>query len=370
MLFRSVPASRLSHDEDADLAALDDTTEDDPDNTKDFEEKLKVEITKKMRPVSKKYDLSSMTVINSPVTVNNVLGSIIPINKKSFTWALMRSQRPITMTKFSGTELSNLNSMVQNTAQSVDVLRNLYEHIIGAGKGDDFYKWAKCTCFADINHIWFCAYGACFNDCNYIPYSCAECNEVTIADSIDLMSMVVYTNPKFKDTLQEILKMPADPVMGNVFAEYRVPISDTIVIGFKEPSIYDMIVAPRSFDGEFRDKYEDIIGYIPYIADIYIVGQDDNGNIGLRKVVTKVYPNNEAKTMKAKVIQYAKLIRSLDSDSYNLITGHVGAINRAEDIYYQMPEITCDHCKATIEAGRTGAADLLFTRHRLAVLGV
>lgn len=370
MVSSTINTDKLSRDEDADLAALDSNTEEDPDDTKDFEEKLKAEITKKMRPVSKKYDLSSMTVINSPVTVNNVLGTIIPITKKSFTWALMRSQRPITMTKFSGTELNNLNSMVQNPSQSVEVLKNLYEHIIGAGKGDDFYKWAKCTCFSDINHIWFCAYGACFNDCNYIPYSCAECNEVTIADNIDVQSMAVYSEPKFKDTMQEILKMPADPIMGNVFAEYRIPISDTIVMGFREPSIYDMIVAPRSFDDEFREKYADIIGYIPYIADIYLVCQDDNGNIGLRKVATKEYPNNEAKTLKAKVIQYAKLIRALDSDSFNIINGHIGQITKAEDIYYQMPEITCDHCKSVIEAGRTGAADLLFTRHRLAVLGV
>ena len=43
--------------------------------------------------------------------------------------------------------------------------------------------------------------------------------------------------------------------MGSVFAEYRVQVSDSFVIGIKEPSIYDAVIVPNTLDAEFRSKY-------------------------------------------------------------------------------------------------------------------
>ena len=164
-------------------------------------------------------------------------------------------------------------------------------------------------------------------------------------------------------------KLPEDPKMGNVFAEYRVQISDTIVAGFREPSIYDAVIAPNMFDTEFKNKYNDIIGICAYISNIYVLEETPQG-IALRPIAVKTFINNELKTAKARIIQYAKIIRSLNSDQYNIIMGHINAITVEPAVTYGLPSISCDHCGKEIPEERNAAADLVFMRHRLAILGV
>ena len=359
-------ASDSMSEEDKDLAALDDEYQ---APTEDFDEKLKAELSKKLKPITKKFDLSHATVINKPITVTNALNKVTPLDRRIFTWSLLRSKRPITMTTFTATELNTLNTYARNDSRSRETFTAIWNHIVGEGKGKDFDTWAKCTSYFDVDHIWFCLYGACFQNANYLPFTCQSCNEVTVSTDIPVENMCKYDKPEVKEEMEKIKKLSPDPNMGNVFAEYRVQVSDTIVIGFKEPSIYDAVIAPNMFDNDFKNKYNDIIGICAYIANIY-VAEETEENVNLRPISVKQFIGNELKTAKARIIQYAKIIRSLSSDQYNIIVGHIGAINDEPSVSYGLPAVTCDHCGKEILDERTAAADLVFMRHRLAILGV
>lgn len=352
-------------DEDKDLAALEGDVE---APTEDFDAKLKAELSKKMKPVTKKFDLSAVAVSNKPITVSNATNKVVRMDKKIFTWALPRSKRPVSVKAFTATELNVLQSYVENRSRSRDVFKTIWDHIIG-NKGDSFDTWAKCTSYFDVDHLWFAIYGACFNGANYLPYTCPKCNEVTVANDIPLETMCKSDKPGAKEEIEKLRHIADDPDFGNVFAGYRVQVSDQFVFEFKEPSIYDTVIVPTMFDTEFSRKYSDIIGVCAYISNIYCIDMEGDTPV-LRPIAVKEFINNETKTQKAKVIQYAKIIRTLESDQYNVIMGHINAMNESDSVYYCLPAVSCDHCKQEIEEERSAAADLVFMRHRLAILGV
>lgn len=352
-------------DEDKDLAALEGDVE---APTEDFDAKLKAELSKKMKPVTKKFDLSAVAVSNKPITVSNATNKVVRMDKKIFTWALPRSKRPVSVKAFTATELNVLQSYVENRSRSRDVFKTIWDHIIG-NKGDSFDTWAKCTSYFDVDHLWFAIYGACFNGANYLPYTCPKCNEVTVANDIPLETMCKSDKPGAKEEIEKLRHIADDPDFGNVFAGYRVQVSDQFVFEFKEPSIYDTVIVPTMFDAEFSRKYSDIIGVCAYISNIYCIDMEGDSPV-LRPIAVKEFINNETKTQKAKVIQYAKIIRTLESDQYSVIMGHVNVMNESDSVYYCLPAVSCDHCKQEIEEERSAAADLVFMRHRLAILGV
>ena len=362
----SAPKQTDMSEEDKDLKALDDDADVAP--TEDFDEKLKAELAKKMRPVSKKFDLANAVVSQTPVTVTNALADIVPLDKKVFTWGLYRSKRPVTLKAFTATELNSLSSYMDSAARSRDVFKAIWDHIV-RGQGKDFDTWLKTTSYYDVDHLWFAVYGACFGETNYLPYTCPECNEITVSADIDLGRMCKFASDQIKEEFNQILHSPSEQSMGSVFAEYRVQVSDSFVVGLREPSIYDAVIVPNMLDTEFRNKYRDIIGLNAYISNIY-KAVDTGAQVKLCPIAVKQFIGNETKSVKARIIQYAKIIRSLTSDQYNIIMGHVNTLNETDTIYYRLPSVTCDHCKKEIPEEREAAADLVFMRHRLGILGI
>lgn len=351
--------------EDKDLAALDDDYEAPVD---DFEEKLKAELAKKIKPVTKHYDLSAMTIAAKPISVNNAITNIGGNITRTFKWPLLHSNRPIVMKGYSATELNELSNLSSDkNGNPVDVFKNMWDHL-AAGKGQDFRTWTKCTSYYDVNHIWFAIYGACFKDTNYVPYSCGSCNELMVSTDIPVEKMVKFDSEKVKEKFNQIMSMPIEPDMGNIKAKARVQISDTLVADFSEPSIYDAVIMPNNLDAEFRQKYNDVIGLMGYLDDLYIIRDFGNGP-QLSPIAIKEFHDNEIKQVKAKIIQYAKIIRSLLSDQHNIILATVTSMNEAEDMSYQLPAVTCEHCGKEIPSDINSAYDLVFLRHRLALLG-
>lgn len=351
--------------EDKDLAALDDDYEAPVD---DFEEKLKAELAKKIKPVTKHYDLSSMTIAVKPISVNNAITNIGGNITRTFKWPLLHSNRPIVMKGYSATELNELSNLSSDrNGNPVDVFKNMWDHL-AAGKGQDFRTWTKCTSYYDVNHIWFAIYGACFKDTNYVPYSCGSCNELMVSTDIPVEKMVKFDSEKVKEKFNQIMSMPIEPDMGNIKAKARVQISDTLVADFSEPSIYDAVIMPNNLDAEFRQKYNDVIGLMGYLDDLYIIRDFGNGP-QLSPIAIKEFRDNEIKQVKAKIIQYAKIIRSLPSDQHNIILATITSMNEAEDMSYQLPAVTCEHCGKEIPSDINSAYDLVFLRHRLALLG-
>lgn len=352
--------------EDKDLEALDGVVNASNDTEDSFETKLKAELQRKIRPITRKFDLSSAQIISKPASVNNYVSQKQHITKRSFVWPLFRSGRPVQIQSFNASELNVLNDQARSANTTLDVFKTIYQHIVGP-KGDSFEQWCKCTSYFDTDHLWFAIYGACFSNANYLPFTCDKCNEITVTTDTPLLDMVKFKNDAAKAKYQEIINMTPTTDMGSVFAEALVQISNDIVIGFKEPSIYTSIVEGSYYDRDFRDKYSDIINIISYISNIYLIDPDGN----LRLFDCKKYNNNDVKTAKARVIQYAKIIRNLSSDEYAIIMSTIIEMSKDTDIVsYQMPEITCEKCGAIIPAEDQDASSLVFTRHQLVMFGV
>ncbi len=351
--------------EDRDMEALDKGDEIEADD--DFEAKIKKELEKKLRPISNKLDLTAITISSKPVTANKVVNSTALKNKRVFTWPLIRSGKPLTIQSFSASELNVLNNNFRNPNTTVDVFKKIYEHITSY-KGTSFEHWCKTTSYFDIDHIWMTIYGACFENSNYLPFSCNHCNQITVTDDTQILDMVKFRDDDAKTKFESIRAMKDnDPSATDKVAEYMVQISDNIVIGFIEPTIYTSIVENSMFDSAFKDKYNDIISILAYIGNIYQYSIEDGQ---LHKVKTPDYANNEVKTLKAKTIQYAKIIRALNSDEHNIIISHIVELGKdLNEVSYQMPEIACEHCKKTIAAEEQAASTLVFTRHQLVMFG-
>ena len=348
---------------DKDLAALEDDENEIEEPVNDFQQKIKEQLEKKMRPVTKKYDLSAAVVSSAPITVNNVITPMA--DKKIFTWGLYRSGRPFTIKAFTASELNTAYSYL-SSSKFAEILKLIWDHIVD-GKGETFESWAKCTNYYDFDNLWFGVYGACYKDCNYITIPCSKCNEVTVTTDIPINHMVFYKTQEAKEKMEKILTLPTDPEAASTVPAYRVQVSDSLVIEFKEPSLYDIYIARTSYDSEFKNKYEDIINMLPFIANIYYL-DISSGNPVLRPIAFKTFVGNAAKTEKGKIMQYAKLLRQLTTDQYNIISNFIATANTNSDITYGIPKWSCEHCKAETSVDISQASELVFIRHQLTLL--
>lgn len=353
-------------EEEKDLLALDDDTLTDDDADADsYWKKVGTAYKKKVKPVMKKLDLNAAVVSSEPVTVSTI------VNKNAFAahtfkWVLPVTGRPFTMKSFTAAELNSLGNMAGNATSAKDIIKSLWDHIID-GKGDNFDQWCKVTSHKDLVHLWFGVYGACFDGANFVPYVCDKCREATISDNISIMDMINYKDDSVKEKVAAIREMNYEPDMGKVQPVVRIQISDDIVIDFKDPSVYDILTSSL-IDRATREKYSEGAAMVPYIANIYFV-DTSSGSLVLRPLSNKVYPGNEAKTLKRKAIEYSMVIRSFNSEQYSMVSNYIAEISESDDdlITYGYPEYTCDHCHETIPRVETAPSEMVFTRHRLAL---
>ena len=361
-------------EEEKDLAALDENDsisldneddEDDDENGEVYWRKISKEYAKKVKPIVHKLDLSAAIVSSEPVTVSTMINKNVNTTNL-FKWVLPTSGRPFVMKSFTAAELNSLGAMAGTASRAKDIIKALWDHIVDGG-GSNFDTWCKVTSHKDLVHLWFGVYGACFNGANHVPYVCPKCKQATISTNIDITTMVEYKTPEIHEKIDKILAMPMDADMGNIMPVSRVQISDDIVIDFKDPSVYD-ILTTNLIDNATRQKYPEGSAMLPYINSIYFICKTDNG-IVLRPLADKVYPGNEAKTLKRKAIEYSMIIRSLNSEQYSIVSSYISKMTDADDeITYIYPAATCDHCHTTIPKIDTNASEMVFTRHRLAIV--
>lgn len=359
-------------EEERDLAALDendsislDEDEEDDEDGEAYWKKISKEYARKVKPAVKKLDLNAAIVSSEPVTVGTLINKNTSVTN-IFKWVLPTSGRPFTMRSFTASELNSLGAMAGTASRAKDIIKSLWDHMVD-GKGDNFDKWCKVTSHKDLVHLWFGVYGGCFAGANHVPYVCPKCKQATIASDIDVYSMVEYKTPEDKEKVESILNMPMDADMGKIMPVARIQISDNIVIDFKDPSVYD-ILTTNLIDNATRQKYAEGAAMLPYISNIYYIEEAPEG-IRLRPLSDKVYPGNEAKTLKRKAIEYSMIIRSLNSEQYSTVSSYISQMTDSDDgITYIYPETTCDHCHVTIPKIETNASEMVFTRHRLAIV--
>ena len=306
---------------------------------------------------------------NKTISLNDVL-SMQTSNANVIDYPLMSAGRCVSMREFSGTEIESLNQGASgrnrfNTLKTI--YHTLYDHIVDNNK-PEFDKWLKVTSFMDIEHLYMAAYKASFNGANYIPFNCTndKCNHVFLSDNIEIEDMIKFKDDAAKKKFYDILEN-SDTISKEDAYLYKtkiVPVSPTIAIGFREPSIYNTIFENSVLDQNFINKYTRLLTMMVYIDNIYVI---QNGEY--IPVRCRVDRHSLAKTAKIRIVTYSKIIRTLPSDSYNNILAEIAKINDlGDEVKYQLPEITCPKCGQTIEATEQTPTQLLFSRHQLNLL--
>ena len=359
-----------SADEEEVTVSNEDVPEPEPEETEVLA-RLKELATEKIKPISKKLDISSFTVIKKPVT-NTKQFNVKPI--KQAKWVLMNQETTVFMKEFTGAELERLREFTQESTGRNPSLQSLikryrmiYDHIIGA-KPASFEQWMKSTPLTDEDNYFFAIYIASFKGANYIPKDCTndKCNEMWLTDDVPIMDMVKFENDAAKAKFTKIYKEEyTGTSKAGLYISEIIPISDSIAIAFKEPSLYTRTEF-MTLETDFREKYAAILDFIPYIDSIYYIDQNEGT---LTPVGYKSYADNTLKTTKSKIQQFAKVLNTLSIDEFSVIRPYMNAVaERTSGLTYIVPETTCPKCGTVVPEAATTAEELLFTRYQLGAL--
>ena len=347
----------LEADEDDVSSSIEAVDED--ENMKEFQ----ASISEKIKPVTKALNLSSFKVVSRPVSLSEALNST---KKAAMSWALPNSNQYIAMSEFSGKEIEQLGDT--SGLNRYEIMKNRYQlfynHIVSP-KAATFEQWLKTTSFLDNDHLYFAVYGANFAGSNFVPYDCSACKNTFLSDNIPLEDMYKFKNDETKEKFNKIRNQQNTSPAGLYVSEV-IQISDSIAIGFRDPSIYNIIFETAMLDDTFTEKYRDIIAVLSYIDNIYLINADTQS---ISPIAYKIDKNNTAKTIKARIITYAKILEKLAPDQYYIILSYLNAINsRGDEITYIKPEVTCPNCGTVIPEQEVTAESLVFTRAQLASL--
>lgn len=352
--------------EDEVTAELDENNEiKDEDNNEDEErlEILKSMITEKIRPVSKKLDIRGFTIAKGANIGSFVTNKEVPIAK----WVLPATGVTFSIKEILGSDLEKMRFSISNGDER-SALQIIYDHIVSP-KPDTFIKWMKSIAYEDYDHLYFGIYIAAFADSNYMPIDCTnkKCSKKTyITDNTPINSLIDYKNEEAKLRISNLLKESPVELKGLAPTEI-VPISESIAFGFRLPSLYSIIVEQNSLSKDFRDKYSTVTDIIPYIDNIYYI---DFVNKRIIPATWKEYVNNEAKTLKSRIVQYNKIISTMPSDQLAVVRAYIGEINKhKDDITYKIPATTCPHCgQENPEQKNQSAMSMVFLRNQLGLL--
>ena len=371
---KNPPAEKPStiDEEDEDILDDDDSTTGIDSNIVDVQEvdedenmkQFQAEISKKISPVRKKLNLSGFKVISTPIAISSE--SLQAATRTAVDWCLPNSNMHISMREFTGKEMEQINEY--QSTNDFQRLKNryklIYDHITSS-KPDDLEKWLKTVSFQDSDHLYFTAYAAGFAGSYFVPYDCDKCRNTFLSDNFPLESLYKYRDDAAREKCEK-LRHSQDGINPSLKVTEAIQFTDDFAISFREPSLWNAAFENSILDRKFTDKYATILGICMYIDNIWKIGDGSIQPIGY-----KIDNNNMAKTVKARVITYSKVLSTFTSDQYNYILACMNAINdTTNEITYIRPEVTCPHCGTVIPSRETSAEELLFTRSRLAALSL
>lgn len=328
-----------------------------------YVEIIRAEVSKRIKPISKKMDISGFKVASKPNMSNNIVApKEVPIAK----WALPATGITFQVKEMTGASIEKIRTAVTNNQMST-VLQIIYDNIVSE-KPATMEAWAKSIAFDDFDHLFFGIYIASFVDSNYIQMTCDndKCKDkVFVTDNIPIADMVKFKDDASEKKFKALLNSDATNPSGLIPSEI-VPISENFAFGFVLPSIYAINIENGYLDNDFRTKYDSASAIAPYIDKIYYI---DKENQQLIPIGYKEYPNNKAKTAKSRVIRYDKVISQLSMDEVNLIRAYILKImENSQLLSYQIPAATCPHCGKELNATAATASQILFSRNQLSLL--
>ena len=359
----------IINDIDESLEIEEEDTPESEDDSAAILQKLKDLATERLKPVAKRLDISSFTVIKQPIS-NTKQFNVNPV--KAAKWVLMNQEATVMMKEFTGAELERLREFTQDGVKSVSAITKRYKLIydhIDSPKPASFETWLKTTPFSDEDNYFFAIYIASFKEANYIPRDCSDqdsCKETWLTENINIMDMVKFEDEEAKNKFKRIYQEEdSSTTKAGLYVSERVALSNTVAVSFREPSIYTRIEL-ASLDAEFREKYSAILEYVPYIDSLYLIDQEMGT---LTPVGYKSFADNNVKTTKSKIQQFAKVLSTLSIDEFGTIRPFVNTIaTRTNGLSYIIPECTCPKCNKIVEEVTTTAEELLFTRYQLGAL--
>ena len=362
---------------------LDETDEDEVEETEEEKERkaairkeFQAQVFEKVGAPAKvdRGRISKFKIATKPISINSVLKT--NVNKASATWVLPNSGRLITLSSLSGEEIENLNRD-DNGPDNVNLINRLifntlYNHLIDANKPETMEEWVKTINWFDVNDLYFCMYLATFKNTNFVTYTCPNkaCNNIFLEEK-KYTDMIKYIDDKAKETYNTLLTNGIDTTPTSI-EEDIVPINDKYAIGFRAPSVYDIIFGASSLDNNFRQKYASIIGNISYMANIYYINTGEDGEGTLFPISYNAKENDPTKSMKNKIIAYYNILKNFSSDEYSIVTRTISEIDSNYNFKatYHYPDTICPKCKAEIKRADQDIPPLamVFIRHRLVQL--
>lgn len=369
-------------DDDKELDIIDDDIINDlglADEMREIEEKEREErLNKRMAtfkdqlrtmlvPNKTKTDLSKFKILKSTMPASNILSKQAE-ETPYYTWVLPYTGISVSVSPLSAIEIQNLIN-TEEGRNNVEAARAQFEliwkHLHPKCNAGSFENWCKKIHYADIDHLYFAVYKACFQNANIIGFQCqnTKCDNI-FAEKREIMEMVKFGSDKDKELFDKLYQK--DPSVDCTLEEDLMEVSDKYAIGVGPITLYNILFEINFVDKAMTEKYDTFVGMAATIKSLYRIDEEKEALI---PIAFRTDKNDVVKTYKYRIASLYKIFNTLSDIDLNDISDRIGeyADRYAEsiNISYQMPSATCPECGEEIKAAEAPAQQLVFIRHRL-----
>ena len=369
-------------DDDKELDIIDDDIINDlglADEMREIEEKEREErLNKRMAtfkdqlrtmlvPNKAKTDLSKFKILKSTMPASNILSKQAE-ETPYYTWVLPYTGISVSVSPLSAIEIQNLIN-TEEGRNNVEAARAQFEliwkHLHPKCNAGSFENWCKKIHYADIDHLYFAVYKACFQNANIIGFQCqnTKCDNI-FAEKREIMEMVKFGSDKDKELFDKLYQK--DPSVDCTLEEDLMEVSDKYAIGVGPITLYNILFEINFVDKAMTEKYDTFVGMAATIKSLYRIDEEKQALI---PIAFRTDKNDVVKTYKYRIASLYKIFNTLSDIDLNDISDRIGeyADRYAEsiNISYQMPAATCPECGDEIQAAEAPAQQLVFIRHRL-----
>lgn len=369
-------------DDDKELDIIDDDIINDlglADEMREIEEKEREErLNKRMAtfkdqlrtmlvPNKTKTDLSKFKILKSTMPASNILSKQAE-ETPYYTWVLPYTGISVSVSPLSAIEIQNLIN-TEEGRNNVEAARAQFEliwkHLHPKCNAGSFENWCKKIHYADIDHLYFAVYKACFQNANIIGFQCqnTKCDNI-FAEKREIMEMVKFGSDKDKELFDKLYQK--DPSVDCTLEEDLMEVSDKYAIGVGPITLYNILFEINFVDKAMTEKYDTFVGMAATIKSLYRIDEEKEALI---PIAFRTDKNDVVKTYKYRIASLYKIFNTLSDIDLNDISDRIGeyADKYAEsiNISYQMPAATCPECGDEIQAAEAPAQQLVFIRHRL-----
>lgn len=371
-----------TEDDDKELDIIDDDIINDlglADEMRELEEKEREErLNKRMAtfkdqlrtmlvPNKTKTDLSKFKILKSTMPASNILSKQAE-ETPYYTWVLPYTGISVSVSPLSAIEIQNLIN-TEEGRNNVEAARAQFEliwkHLHPKCNAGSFENWCKKIHYADIDHLYFAVYKACFQNANIIGFQCqnTKCDNI-FAEKREIMEMVKFGSDKDKELFDKLYQK--DPSVDCTLEEDLMEVSDKYAIGVGPITLYNILFEINFVDKAMTEKYDTFVGMAATIKSLYRIDEEKEALI---PIAFRTDKNDVVKTYKYRIASLYKIFNTLSDIDLNDISDRIGeyADKYADSISisYQMPAAKCPECGDEIQAAEAQAQQLVFIRHRL-----